>query len=114
MIWPKPGLISVPLAVGPLSSRARGPSEAHCLGCGSSLALHQPDGDAPQRLLGTCDRCGRWHLIDCDGSFVVLLPAAAEICDTEAGARTMEAPATIAVFAPVCPAVAPQGTVMRG
>ena len=64
-----------------------GPRRAPCLGCGSSLELHQPDGDAPQRLLGTCDRCGGWHLIDCDGSVVVLLPDVTEICDTGAACK---------------------------
>src|SRR4051812_35541212 len=71
--------VLVSLAVTRLSSHPEVPTEAPCLGCGSSLQLHQPDGDAPQRLLGTCDICGRWHLIDCDECVVVLLPDATEI-----------------------------------
>ena len=74
MVSLKPRTISVPLMVVPLSTRARVTAGAACLGCGSPLELHQPDGDAPQRLLGTCAVCGGWHLIDCGGSVVVLLP----------------------------------------
>jgi hypothetical protein len=77
-------MISVPLTVATLSTRPRVLAEAPCLRCGAALQLHQPDDDAPQRLLGTCDACGGWHLIDCDGSVVVLLPDAAAFCDTEA------------------------------
>ena len=74
MVSPKHGMISVPLTVVPLSTQAQVPAEAPCLGCGSSLELHQPDGNAPQRLLGTCDSCGAWHLIDSDRALMVLLP----------------------------------------
>jgi hypothetical protein len=28
------------------------------------LALHQPDPDSPERLLGVCERCKHWFLID--------------------------------------------------
>jgi hypothetical protein len=38
---------------------------------------------AIQRLLGTCDDCGRWHLIDCDGSVLVLLPDMDALCEAE-------------------------------
>jgi hypothetical protein len=84
MVSPEPRMIAVPLKVAPLSSRARSRAGAACLGCGSALQLHQPDGDAPQRLLGTCDCCGGWHLIDCDESVVVLLPEATALCDPQA------------------------------
>ncbi len=80
----QPPMISVPLTIVLLSTRARVPAEVPCLSCGVALELHQPDGDAPQRLLGTCDACGGWHLIDCDGSVVVLLPEASALRDSEA------------------------------
>ena len=80
----QPRMVSVPLTVVPLSTRAMVPAGAPCLRCGAALELHQPDGDAPQRLLGTCDACGGWHLIDGDGSVVVLLPDAAALCGPEA------------------------------
>jgi hypothetical protein len=74
MVPPEPRMISVSLTAVPLSTQAQVPAEAPCLGCGSSLELHQPDGNAPQRLLGTCDSCGAWNLIDCDRALMVLLP----------------------------------------
>jgi hypothetical protein len=37
---------------------------ACCLHCSSPLALHQPDPDSPERLLGVCERCKHWFLID--------------------------------------------------
>ena len=52
------------------------PTETLCLACGEPLLLHQPDVNAPQRLLGTCDTCGAWHMIDCDQAITVLLPDA--------------------------------------
>ena len=84
MVSSEPRKIAVPLTVVPLSTRGRVPAEAPCLGCGSAPQLHQPDGNAPERLLGTCDACGAWHLIECDGSVVVLLPDATALCATEA------------------------------
>ena len=84
MVSLKPRTISVPLMVVPLPTRARVTAGAACLGCGSPLELHQPDGDAPQRLLGTCAACGGWHLIDCDRSVVVLLPDATAFCTNKA------------------------------
>ena len=83
MASPNALMISVQLAVVPLSTQTQAPVGATCLGCGSSLELHQPDGNAPQRLLGTCDDCGRWHLIDCDASALVLLPDVDELRDAE-------------------------------
>jgi hypothetical protein len=79
-----PPTISVRLTVVPLSTRPRVPAEVPCLRCGAALELHQPDGDAPQRLLGTCDACGGWHLIDGDRSVVLLLPDASALRGTEA------------------------------
>ena len=84
MVSLAPATITTPLTVAPLSTHA--PMKVPCLRCGVALQLHQPDDDAPQRLLGTCDVCGGWHLIDCEGSVVVLLPDAATLCDTDHGA----------------------------
>jgi hypothetical protein len=47
---------------------------ARCLKCRTTLAVHQPDPDAPGRLLGTCESCGSWHLIDLAESALILLP----------------------------------------
>jgi hypothetical protein len=35
-----------------------------CPGCRHVLTLHQPDPQFPDRLLGTCDVCRAWSLID--------------------------------------------------
>src|SRR4051794_13918985 len=35
---------------------------AACGRCRAPLDLHQPDPAAPDRLLGVCGECGRWHL----------------------------------------------------
>jgi hypothetical protein len=39
-------------------------ARACCLHCCSPLALHQPDPDSPDRLLGVCEHCRHWFLID--------------------------------------------------
>jgi hypothetical protein len=38
--------------------------EAHCLKCSSPLSLFQPDLSTPERLLGVCERCKHWFLVD--------------------------------------------------
>jgi len=38
--------------------------EAQCLNCPSGLILHQPDLNRPERLLGICESCKHWFLID--------------------------------------------------
>jgi hypothetical protein len=35
-----------------------------CGRCGSSLELHQPDADLPNRLLGTCPACKAWYVVE--------------------------------------------------
>ncbi len=35
-----------------------------CLGCEHPLGLVQPESEDPSRLIGTCDECGRWYLLD--------------------------------------------------
>ena len=49
-----------------------------CSHCGESLDVFQPDGYFPERLLGTCGRCGAWYLLDTvpekDVAVMVLLP----------------------------------------
>ncbi len=66
----------MPLAVSWLWSDPEVPNDPRCLACGESLLIHQPDINAPERLLGTCDDCGSWHLIDWDRAVAVLLPDA--------------------------------------
>ena len=49
-----------------------------CVPCQLVLHHHQPDVQAPARLLGTCDGCGRWYLIlmkpDGTSALMVALP----------------------------------------
>ena len=45
----------------------------HCQACESTLRLHQPDTESPDRLLGTCDDCKSWFLIDVARGIVILL-----------------------------------------
>ncbi len=40
------------------------PVAAECLNCSSELTLHQPDMNTPERLLGVCESCKHWYLID--------------------------------------------------
>ncbi len=40
------------------------PVAAECLNCASDLTLHQPDMNSPERLLGVCESCKHWYLID--------------------------------------------------
>jgi hypothetical protein len=49
-----------------------------CADCSTSLELHQPDNEFPDRLLGVCKSCRRWTLIelapDGPGAVMALLP----------------------------------------
>jgi hypothetical protein len=40
------------------------PVSADCLNCSLPLSLSQPDFNSPERLLGICERCKHWFLID--------------------------------------------------
>ncbi len=69
--------LSVTLPVTPVLPDPKGGAWAACLGCGSSLELHQPDAAEPRRFVGTCDECGRWFMLDwapdsAEGLMVVL------------------------------------------
>jgi hypothetical protein len=35
-----------------------------CLNCSWQLSLSQPDSELPDRLIGVCERCKHWFLID--------------------------------------------------
>jgi hypothetical protein len=47
----------------------------HCLDCDCELILHQPDPDLPDRLLGTCDACKSWFLVEGVTCVPISLPA---------------------------------------
>jgi hypothetical protein len=37
-----------------------------CRRCGAALDLHQPDARRPNKLLGACPGCGKWHVLRVD------------------------------------------------
>ena len=82
-VSPRPVTVLVPLAVSRSRTDPEAPTEASCLACGDPLSIHQPDVNAPERLLGTCDACGAWHLVDADRGVTVLLPDADGLRDAE-------------------------------
>jgi hypothetical protein len=45
-----------------------------CPSCHDRLALHQPDVEAPDRLLGVCPKCRGWFLADIAPGVMVRLP----------------------------------------
>ena len=45
-----------------------------CQSCRSPLSLHQPDAEQPERLLGTCEACKAWYLIDAADKAMLPLP----------------------------------------
>ncbi len=40
------------------------PSRAHCLDCSEPLSLSRPDLQPPVRLIGICEQCRHWYLVD--------------------------------------------------
>jgi hypothetical protein len=45
-----------------------------CPNCEARLILHQPDPELDDRLLGTCDDCKEWYLVDGEGQITHALP----------------------------------------
>jgi hypothetical protein len=59
-------------------------SEVECPGCHGHVAIHQPEVRLPDRLLGTCESCRAWFLIDAAAGLMVLLPDLASPADAPA------------------------------
>jgi hypothetical protein len=51
-------------------------AEILCAECQCPLDRHQPDPEQPDRLLGTCEDCGTWYLIDGELCVMIALPDA--------------------------------------
>ena len=55
-------------------------SQILCMSCATSLDLHQPNAGFPDRLLGICPECQRWHILDLmpdeDEAVIVSVPEA--------------------------------------
>lgn len=43
-----------------------GPINIDCLNCETPIEIHQPDSELPERMLGTCENCRTWYLVECD------------------------------------------------
>jgi len=67
--------------------------EGCCLACDKYLDLHQPDVGSPDRLVGICEQCGRWYLIDVtpetDEAVMVLLPEGDSVQDALAASESV-------------------------
>jgi hypothetical protein len=46
-----------------------------CPSCDELLVIHQPDVQSPDHLLGTCDGCPAWFLLDLAAGVMLRLPA---------------------------------------
>jgi len=55
--------VPVPLHIWSPAPPLHGLAAVQCVHCGGYLDWHQPDPGAPDRLLGICENCGRWHLM---------------------------------------------------
>lgn len=65
-----------------LQSPSGGPASRdrpRCLNCHREIAIHQPDLDLPDRLLGTCPACKAWFLMDSFRHVVYPIPGDEEI-----------------------------------
>lgn len=56
------GTVSVVLGLSRSSSHSN--DGVRCPDCEAGLVLHQPDEWNPDRLLGVCEECSRWFLLD--------------------------------------------------
>jgi hypothetical protein len=63
-----------PLSVALDLTRFDDLSRVRCSRCQSSLDLHQPDVERPERLLGMCEDCRSWFLMAIDEGFMIRLP----------------------------------------
>lgn len=49
-------------------------AEVGCPQCDAYLAIHEPDRELPDRLLGICGGCGSWFMIDSRAGLMLRLP----------------------------------------
>jgi hypothetical protein len=77
--------VPIPLKIWKPSAPGLDFALIECLQCGGALDWHQPDAGEPDRLLGICETCGRWHLMGktpvTDEDVLVLMPDPCEIPD---------------------------------
>ncbi len=61
---PAPRRVLAPLDLLPFPRPRQAHAPIACPNCSSPLTLHQPDPESPERLLGVCDGCKHWYLVD--------------------------------------------------
>ena len=68
--------VPFPLTLLRFSTLPEDSNGGHCLSCNNVLELSQPDSQLPDRMVGVCEACGRWYVIDflsATGEAVMLL-----------------------------------------
>jgi hypothetical protein len=62
-------------------------SGSECPLCAGLLAIHQPDEQLPDHLLGTCMECQTWFLIDEAEGLMLRLPKVEAVRDASSSPR---------------------------
>ena len=57
------------------------PSEIDCPDCQGPMIFHQPDERLPDRLIGICDSCTVWFLVESSAGLMVRLPGEESLRD---------------------------------
>ncbi|ADV62890.1 hypothetical protein Isop_2312 [Isosphaera pallida ATCC 43644] len=61
--------------------------EGSCPHCGGAIQFHEPQPSVPERLLGTCERCGAWTLYEevagRGEALVIPLPRIGEVASSQ-------------------------------
>ena len=71
--------ISLALDVFDMRPARDGTSASRCPCCGRHSPRHQPDPDWPDRLVGTCEGCRSWFIIDTVTGLMLRLPGEHEL-----------------------------------
>lgn len=70
--------LSLPMASRTASRAVKWTEATDCLDCGGRLEFHQPDAQRPDRLLGVCEDCCCWAIVEVQGDrgevVVIMLP----------------------------------------
>jgi len=79
--------ILVRLDLSDVTSGLAASSSMQCPNCDDPLVMHQPDEQSPDRLLGTCEECGAWFLLDLAGEVMVRLPDVESLRETQSSSQ---------------------------
>ena len=78
---------SLVLDLHALGHDGEGTAPLRCPVCRRPLTLHQPDPNWPDRLVGTCEGCRTWLLIDAAAGVMARLPGEEEFRGARSGLR---------------------------